>query len=85
MHPPLIIDPGWLGSPLDAATFVVVITMFVYELRPRQQTVAAAVVALAEGRKDVDDDRLRAELGVDDRDVDELRPTIVCDGEASDE
>lgn len=73
----LLIDVGWLGSPVDVATFVVVVTMFVYRYRPRLETVAAAVVALAEQRNDVDDDRLQSELEVDRRDVEALRPRIV--------
>jgi len=72
-----MIDVGWLGSPVDVATFVVVLAMLVFRLRPRVETVAAAVVALAECRDDVDDDRLRDDLDVDDRAVDALRPRIV--------
>jgi hypothetical protein len=81
----MLIDVGWLGSPVDVATFVVVLAMLVFRLRPRVETVAAAVVALAERRDDVDDDRLRADLEVDDRDVDALRTRIVYrDREGSD-
>lgn len=72
-----LIDVGWLGSPVDVATFVVVLAMLVFRFRPRIETVAAAVVALAERRDDVDDDRLRSDLEVDDRDVDALRPRII--------
>ncbi|GAB3315283.1 hypothetical protein [Haloplanus salinarum] len=72
-----MIDVGWLGSPVDVATFVVVLAMLVFRLRPRVETVAAAVVALAERRDDVDDDRLRDDLDVDDSAVDALRPRIV--------
>jgi hypothetical protein len=81
----MLIDVGWLGSPVDVATFVVVLAMLVFRLRPRVETVAAAVVALAERRDDVDDDRLRSDLEVDDRDVDALRTRIVYrDREGSD-
>jgi hypothetical protein len=81
----MLIDVGWLGSPVDVATFVVVLAMLVFRLRPRVETVAAAVVALAERRDDVDDDRLRSDLEVDDRDVDALRTRIVYrDKEGSD-
>ena len=73
----MLIDVGWLGSPVDVATFVVVLAMLVFRLRPRVETVAAAVVALAERRDDVDDDRLRDDLDVDDRAVEALRTTIV--------
>jgi len=79
-----MIDPGAVGSPTDVATFVMVGLLLVARLRPRQSTIAAAVVALAEGRTDVDADRLRDELDVDDTEVDALRPTIVCGGEDSD-
>jgi len=72
-----MIDVGWLGSPVDVATFIVVLATLVYQIRPRVETVAAAVVALAERRDDVDDDRLRDDLDVDDRAVDALRPRIV--------
>jgi hypothetical protein len=59
-----------------------VTVLFVYRMKPRVQLIAAAVVALAEGRDDVDDDRLRDELDVDDRAVDALEPRIVYrDGE----
>lgn len=73
----LIIDVGWLGSPVDVATFVVVLAMLLFRLRPRVETIAAAVVALAEQRDDVDDDRLRDELEVASREVAALRPRVV--------
>jgi hypothetical protein len=72
-----MIDVGWLGSPVDVGTFVMVTVLFVYRMKPRVQLIAAAVVALAEGRDDVDDDRLRDELDVDERAVDALEPRIV--------
>lgn len=79
-----MIDVGWLGSPVDVGTFVMVLVMFVYRMKPRVQLIAAAVVALAEGRDDVDDDRLRDELDVDDREVAALEPRIVYrDGDES--
>jgi hypothetical protein len=74
------IDPGWLGSPVDVATFLVVVVMFAYELRPRQQTLSAAVVALARREETVDDTQLQSELEVDDRDVEALETTIRRDG-----
>jgi hypothetical protein len=70
-------DLGAVGSPVDFATFVAVLALLVYRVRPRVATIAAAVVALAERRDDVDDDRLQDELEVDDREVAALRPTIV--------
>jgi hypothetical protein len=77
----LFVDVGWLGSPVDFGTFVMVLVMFVYRMKPRVETLSASVVALAEQRDDVDDDRLREELDVDDRQVEALRPRIVrvCD------
>jgi hypothetical protein len=79
-----VIDVGWLGSPVDVGTFVMVTVLFVYRMKPRVQLIAAAVVALAEGRDDVDDDRLRDELDVDERAVEALEPRIVYrDGDES--
>jgi hypothetical protein len=72
-----MIGPGVVGSPTDVATFVAVLALLVFRLRPRVATVAAAVVALAETRDDVDDDRLRDELDVDPEEVESLRPRIV--------
>jgi len=72
-----MIDVGWLGSPIDVATFVAVLLMFVYELRPRSETLAAAVVALGREHLRVDAARLQSELDVDDEDVDAVRATIV--------
>lgn len=79
-----MIDPGAVGSYTDLATFVMVTFLVLARLRPRQSTIAAGLVAVAERRDDVDDDRLRDELGVDDTEVDALRPTIVCGGEDTD-
>lgn len=73
----MVLDVGWLGSPVDVATFIVVLAELVYRVRPRVATLAAGLVAVAEGRDDVDDDRLRDELDVDDSAVDALRPRIV--------
>lgn len=72
-----LVDIGAVGSPTDVATFVLVLVMLVLKFRPRIETLAAAVVALAERRDDVDDDRLRDELDVADREVEALRPRIV--------
>jgi hypothetical protein len=63
-----------------------VLVLLVVRLRPRIETIAAAVVALAEQRDDVDDDRLRSELDVDDSAVSSIRPRVVYrGGEATDE
>jgi len=67
-----MLEVGAIGSPVDVATLAVVLVMLVYDLRPRLEVVGAGLVALARGRDDVDDDRLQAELEVDDRDVEEL-------------
>jgi len=66
-----------VGSLTDLATLVVVLVHLGLRIRPRLATVAAAVVALASERQDVDDDRLRAELDVEEREVESLRTTIV--------
>lgn len=77
---PGFIDPGWLGSPVDVGTFVVVIAMYLNDLRPTQQQLAAAVVALARREDRVDDERLQSELEVEDRDVQALETTIIYGG-----
>ena len=59
---------------------VVVVTMFVYELRPRSRTLGAAVVALAREHLQVDADHLQDELDVDESEVKAVRATIVRDG-----
>lgn len=71
---------GSVGSPVDVATFILVLVILVLRFRPRIATIAAAVVALAEGREDVDDDRLRADLPVDDDEVAALRTRVITDG-----
>jgi hypothetical protein len=81
---PILVDVGAVGSPVDVATLLIVLAELVYRLRPRQETMAAGLVALAEGRDDVDDERLQDDLNVDDREVDALRPQIVYqEGEES--
>lgn len=65
-----------VGSPVDVATLVVVLVELGYRVRPRITTVAAAVVALAEGRDDVDDDRLASELDVEDREIESVKTTF---------
>lgn len=77
---PIIIDPGLVGSPVDVVTLIVVLIRF----RPRIQLVAAAVVALARGRDDVDDDHLRHELGVEESAVEMLTPDVIVRGEGDD-
>lgn len=68
------IEAGVVGSPVDVATFILVLVVIVKDLRPDIATVSAAVVALAESDPEVLDDRLASELDVDDIDVDALRP-----------
>lgn len=81
----MIIDPGWLGSPIDVATFIVVVVGLVVDVRPKLKTIAAALVALARRERGVDDEHLQAELGVDDRDVEQVEPTVIdCGGEGRD-
>jgi len=76
---PAFVDVGWLGSPVDVGTFLVVVTMFVYELRPRYRTLGAAVIALAREHLQVDADRLQDELDVEESEVKAVRATIVRD------
>lgn len=75
---------GAVGSPVDAATFVAVLALYRYEARQDLDTLAAGVVALARGDRSVDADVLAADLEVDERDVDAVRPTIVDGGEEGD-
>jgi hypothetical protein len=77
---PAFIDPGMVGSPIDVVTLVVVLVRF----HPRIKLVAAAVVALARGRDDVDDDHLRHELGVEESAVEMLTPEVIYRGEGED-
>lgn len=76
-------EVGAVGSPVDVATFVAVALLLVARVRPRVATVAAAVVALAEGRSDVDDVQLADRLDVDDVEVERLRPLAHRSGGAS--
>lgn len=76
----MVTELGAVGSPVDFATFVMVLVLLVHRVQPRIETTSAAVVALAEKEDHVDADRLRSELDVDDRDVEALRPKIVTDG-----
>jgi len=64
-----MIDVGWLGSPIDVATFIVATVVLVYEVRPDVDALAAAVVALARVEDNVDGDRVQSDLDVEDRDV----------------
>ena len=70
---PAFIDPGMVGSPVDVVTLIVVLVRF----HPRIKLVAAAVVALARGRDDVDDDHLAHELGVEESAVEMLTPKVI--------
>jgi len=76
----LPIDPGMVGSPIDFVTLLVVLVRF----HPRIKLVAAAVVALARGRDDVDDDHLRHELSVDESAVEMLTPEVIYRQEGDD-
>jgi hypothetical protein len=77
------VDLGAVGSPVDVATFVMVVVAWL-EQRSSIELLAAGQVALAEGRRDVDHERIRSEHDVDERDVDSLRPTVVTDGGPND-
>lgn len=65
-----MIDVGWLGSPVDAATFVVVFVAIVKDLRPRLEDNEAATVANARHTPGVDADHVQKDLDVVDRDAD---------------
>lgn len=65
-----MIELGAVGSPIDAASFVLLVVLFRYELSTDMDTLGAGVVALAERDPMVLDDRLASELEVDQRDVD---------------
>lgn len=71
-----MMEVGAIGSPVDVATFLAVMGHLVLRIRPRVATLAAGLVALAEGRDDVDDVRLAKKLDVDDRAVESLRPVV---------
>lgn len=75
---PLLLDLGAVGSPVDVATFVLVLGLIGYEVRPRQATLAAAVVALARQVRPVDHEHLQAELDVPDREIEQLEPTVIA-------
>jgi hypothetical protein len=81
---PAFLGVDTVGSAVDVATFILVLAMVVFRLRPRVQMVAAGVVALAQGRDDVDDDRLMHELGVDESAVEMLTPEVIYRGEGDD-
>jgi hypothetical protein len=81
---PAFLGVDTVGSAVDVATFVLVLAMVVFRLRPRVQMVAAGVVALAQGRDDVDDDRLMHELDVDENAVEMLKPEVIYRGEGDD-
>jgi len=81
---PTFLDVGAVGSPVDVATFVLVLAMLVFQIRPKVQLAAAGVVALARGRDDVDDDRLMHELDVDESAVEMLKPEVIYRREGDD-
>lgn len=72
-----MIDPGVVGSPTDVATLLVVLWLVRGPIQGRIDQLGAGVVALARRRDDVDDERLQAELEVDDRDVDAIARDVV--------
>jgi len=75
-----MIGPGVVGSPTDVATLFVVVVTLLYEVRPTQDTLAAAVVALARRQPGVDDEGLQDDLDVDERSVDAVEQEIVACG-----
>lgn len=69
---PLLLDVGWLGSPVDVATFVVVL-VGMHRIQRRVRRAAAGVVALARAVDGVRGDLLARDLDVDDADVRAVR------------
>lgn len=61
----LFVDVGWLGSPIDLATFVMVLVTFVYQIEPQMKRIAFAVVALAKADPHVDELQVARDLDVD--------------------
>jgi len=74
---------GAVGSPADVGTLLVVLWA-AHGLKAKLSTVAAGLVAVARPQDDVDDDRLQAELDVDDRDVASLVGGVVEETEVPD-
>jgi len=75
----MTLEIGAVGSPADVATFILV-GILGLRYHPRVKTMSAALVALAEGRPDVDHERIMADLEVEARDVDAVRPTVTDGG-----
>ena len=73
---------GAVGSPADVGTLLVVLWA-AHGLKAKLSTVATGLVAVARPRDDVDDERLQAELDVDDRDVASLVGGVVDDREVA--
>lgn len=71
-----MVDVGAVGSPTDVATFFAVLYLYRGVIRDQIEVTAAGVVALAEGDADVDEDRLRADLPVDDDRVASIRQAV---------
>ncbi|WP_148040758.1 hypothetical protein [Halosegnis longus] len=80
-----MIDAGWLGSPVDVATFFVVLVGFAHGIRPDLDALAAAVVALAREEDGVDGDRVAADLEVSNRDVRQYQHPVTDGGERGDD
>lgn len=71
-----MLDLGMVGSPADVATLVVVLVLYRGRLQPAVGTLSAAVVALANNHRDVDHERLQADLDVSDVELNAVRPTV---------
>ena len=75
-----MMELGAIGSPIDAASFVLLVVLFRYELSADLDSLAAAVVALAREHRGVDHEQLRADLDVPEHEIDAIRPTILDGG-----
>ena len=71
-----MIGAGAVGSPIDVATFCAVIALL-YRVTKSQMVGHAATTAVAEEVDGVDEDRVRADLDVEERHSDQY---LVADG-----
>lgn len=67
-----------VGNPTDMLILAGVLYLVRHEIRPKWETVSAAVVALARREEAVDDTALQSELDVPERDVAEIQDVVVC-------
>jgi len=61
-----VIDAGWVGSPADVATLLVAFATL-RKVREDQSTGHAVITALSESIDEVDHERVRSALNVEER------------------